>query len=280
MFCSNLLLQMMMAVVLMQYLLTVDQIPKYRTVANLFGVGKATVCICVHQVCEAIMKLLLTEYVRFPKGDALKDVIRGYEERWGFPNCVGSIDGSHIPIIAPNFSHGDYLNRKGFYSLILQGTFISLVMMVLLPNWSKNIGNTQMPLVLLGDAAYPLKSWLLKPYTGRANLTPAQSTFNYRLSRARMTIENAFGRLNGRWRCLQKRMDVDVEFACTVITCCVVLHNICESVRDLYKEDWDTEEDGEENDYQLDVQDGGDEGIQCAKALRDEIALAFCNDVF
>ncbi|XP_046544977.1 protein ANTAGONIST OF LIKE HETEROCHROMATIN PROTEIN 1-like [Haliotis rubra] len=242
-------------------------------------------------------------------GDALKDVIRGYEERWGFPNCVGSIDGSHIPIIAPNFSHGDYLNRKGFYSLILQGVCDHNQMFTninigwpgrvhdarvfvnsdiyflgddgsLLPNWSKNIGNTQMPLVLLGDAAYPLKSWLLKPYTGRANLTPAQSTFNYRLSRARMTIENAFGRLKGRWRCLQKRMDVDVEFACTVITCCVVLHNICESVRDLYKEDWDTEEDGEENDYQLDVQDGGDEGIQCAKALRDEIALAFCNDVF
>ena len=33
---------------------------------------------------------------------------------------AGAIDGSHIPIIAPKESHGDYLNRKGFYSLILQ----------------------------------------------------------------------------------------------------------------------------------------------------------------
>ena len=45
---------------------------EYRTVGNLFGVGKATVCVCVHQVCEAIMKVLLAEYVQFPNSDALK----------------------------------------------------------------------------------------------------------------------------------------------------------------------------------------------------------------
>ena len=56
-----------------------------------------------------------------------------------------------------------------------------------------------MPIVLLANAAYPLKTWLLKPYTNRANLTAAQRVFNYRLSRARVTIESTFGRLKGRW---------------------------------------------------------------------------------
>ena len=31
-----------------------------------------------------------------------------------------------------------------------------------------------MPIVLLGDAANPLKTWLLKPYANRANLAAAQ----------------------------------------------------------------------------------------------------------
>ena len=51
----------------------------------------------------------------------MKNVVRGYEESWGFPNCGGAIDGTHIPIIALSESHGDYLNRKGYYSLIMQG---------------------------------------------------------------------------------------------------------------------------------------------------------------
>ena len=27
------------------------------------------------------------------------DVVRGFEEKWGFPQCFGAVDGSHIPII-------------------------------------------------------------------------------------------------------------------------------------------------------------------------------------
>jgi hypothetical protein len=65
----------------------------------------------------------------------LKNVVRGYEESWGFLNCGGAIDGTHIPIIAPSESHGDYLNRKDYYSLIMQGVcgnkYISVIKMPL-----------------------------------------------------------------------------------------------------------------------------------------------------
>ena len=45
-----------------------------------------------------------------------------------------------------------------------------------------------------------------------------------------MVVENAFGRLKGRWRCLQKRIDVQVDNAVTALGACVVLHNICETI--------------------------------------------------
>ena len=94
-----------------------------------------------------------------------------------------------------------------------------------------------MPIILLGDAAYPLKTWLLKPYTNRANLTASQRVFNYRLSRACMTIESTFGRLKGRWRCLTKRLDVSVDLASTVVTACAIMHNLCEKRHERYMDE-------------------------------------------
>jgi hypothetical protein len=94
---------------------------EYRTIGNLFGVSTSTVRKVVHMVCEAIAENLLERYVPLPTGSNLKHVSQGNEGIWGFPNCGGEIDGCHIPFKAPENSHADYLNRKGLYSLILQG---------------------------------------------------------------------------------------------------------------------------------------------------------------
>ena len=48
------------------------------------------------------------------------EVVRGFEEVWGFPQCFGVIDGSHIPILAPHGRATDYYNCKGFHSIVLQ----------------------------------------------------------------------------------------------------------------------------------------------------------------
>lgn len=56
---------------------------------------------------------------------------------------------------------------------------------------------------LVGDDAFPLKSYLLKPYSG-TNLSTKQKIFNYRVSRARRIVENAFGILASRFRIFQK----------------------------------------------------------------------------
>ena len=51
---------------------------------------------------------------------------------------------------------------------------------------------------LLGGDIFPLKKWLIKPYPGK-NLTEEQEIYNYRLSRCRRVMKNAFGILPARW---------------------------------------------------------------------------------
>ena len=60
------------------------------------------------------------------------------------------------------------------------------------------VGNFRLPYVLIGDEIFPLKPWLIKPYPGRS-LDEQRRVYNYRLSRARSTIENSFGILSGSW---------------------------------------------------------------------------------
>ena len=50
-------------------------------------------------------------YIFFPTGDELKEVIKGFKEKWDFPQCAGSIDGSHFPVTPPLMNHIDYYNR-------------------------------------------------------------------------------------------------------------------------------------------------------------------------
>ena len=94
---------------------------KYRSIGHLFGVSTTTVCRCVQQFCNAACKLLAPEMICFPDQEKLQEMAAYIEQKWGLPQCVGSIDGSHIPIIAPQECHVDYFNRKGWHSIILQG---------------------------------------------------------------------------------------------------------------------------------------------------------------
>ena len=93
---------------------------EYWMIAHLFGVARSTVCTIVQETCCAIVSVLMDTYIKFPTGNSLKKVVEGFEKKWGFPQCVGAIDGSHIPISAPEMNHTDYYNCKGWYSMIVQ----------------------------------------------------------------------------------------------------------------------------------------------------------------
>ena len=150
-----------------------------------------------------------------------------FETCWGIPQVARVIDGTHTRIMCLRESASNYYNRKGYYSIIMQavvdhtGLFLNAYIGwpgkvhdsrvfvnsslyckgmngTLLPDWKRQISGVQVPLVLLGNPAYPALPWLMKLYPENANSTCEIRRYNYRPSRARMPIENASGRLKGR----------------------------------------------------------------------------------
>ena len=89
----------------------------------------------------------------------------------------------------------------------------------------------------MGDSAYPIDTWLMKPFTHSTSLTQ-QQYYNYRLCRARIVVENAYGRLAAWWRRLMKRIDMHIEIIPTVISAACILHNMCEIHGETFQECW------------------------------------------
>ena len=224
-------------------------------------------CVIVQDTCKAIVDVFLSRYIWFPQGQELANVVEGFKRKWGIIQCAGSIDGCHIPVLPPALNHTDYYNRKGWYSMLVQAVVDHNYLFTdvcvgwpgsvhdarVLANSSVykkasrkqilcgsevKVSGIDIPIFLIGDSAYPLTPWLMKPFPHNSHLTPDQQSFNYHLSRARIVVENAFGRLKARWRRLCKRNDMNIEHIPCVITACCILHNMCEVHGDTFNDLW------------------------------------------
>lgn len=74
------------------------------------------------------------------------------------------------------------------------------------------------------DDAFAAKPYILKPISNK-NLSGLERVFNYRGSRGRRTIENAFGILAARFRVFRTPINVDAVKTCDIAATCCVLHN-------------------------------------------------------
>ena len=134
---------------------------------------------------------------------------------WG--NWYGSsIDGTHVNIPVPDVDGASYYNRKQTHSVLLQAVCDSnLSFTHIMAGWPGRVHDSRVlrnpdiwhqlgPSLpagyqLLGDGAYPLKTWLLTPYRDNGHLSAEKTCFNKKLSAKRQIIERAFGHLKGRF---------------------------------------------------------------------------------
>ena len=187
-------------------------------------------------------------------------IANNFRDIWQCPNCIGALDGKHIRIKAPSNSGSEFFNYKGFFSIILLalcdanykfiyvdigdsgrhsdgGVFRNSEMWRKLEDGTLRIPNMkrlpdsaiEFPHYFVADDAFPLRDVIMKPYPGRF-LSPERRVFNYRLSRARRVVENAFGILAVRWQVFYRTLNCTPEMATLIVQACVVLHNfLCDT---------------------------------------------------
>lgn len=178
-----------------------------------------------------------------------------FETLWNIPNTVGAMDGKHIEFRAPRSAGSHYYNYKGRHSIVLMaivganyefiyidvgangrlsdgGVYENCDFATALNQNSLNLPNDRplpgtedpLPYVIIADAAFPLQRHIMKPYPFK-NMTHEQRIFNYRLSRGRRVVENAFGILANRFRVLLHPINLARDKVVAITKTCCVLHN-------------------------------------------------------
>lgn len=88
----------------------------------------------------------------------------------------------------------------------------------------RTVGGRSLPYVLVADSIFRLEKWLMKRFPGK-NLAQKRPVSNYRLSRCRRTIENAFGILSAKWRIFRRPSRGSINTVEEIVKACVCLHN-------------------------------------------------------
>ena len=238
----------------------------YSELAALYAVGKSTVVSIVHTLVDELRQRLVPEAIRFPTGQELEQVMVDFEDLCGVPMCAGALDGTFMGIKKPTEYGDTYFCYKKFIAIIVlacvdaRGIFTSvnagrpgsvgdsytyrhseMYKRIKQGEWlghpQRTIEGDTIKPFLVADAAFPLEAICMKCYD--VPQTPQARSFNYSLIRTRRVVEQAFGRLKGRWRIMDGRCATrDPVFARKIAVVCCALHNICERHKCTFEDGW------------------------------------------
>ena len=189
--------------------------------------------------------------------DRWTKIEEGFRIHWHFSNCIGALDSKDIMIKSPAKSGSLFFNYKGHFSTNLMALVEANYRFIFVDigeygsnsdgsvfktsNFGKKYMNHQLgipgdkmlpnyqsdPVPHVVDEGFPLLPILTRPYPkADGNSVPREEAiFNFRLSSARMVVENAFGIFSQRWHLFDRRIPLEVKHVDVVVQACVCLHN-------------------------------------------------------
>ncbi|XP_063411178.1 putative nuclease HARBI1 [Mytilus trossulus] len=172
---------------------------KYPTLQYDFRVARNTISMFVPEVCQAIVDEYKVEAISCPTTQReWRDIAEEFQRKWNVPHACGALDGKHIAIRCPSNTGSLFNNYKGFFSVFLlalvdadykflwidiggcgsmsdaqiynnselkeclEEETIGFPDPDPMPNDDKNV-----PYFILGDDAFGLRTYLMKPYSQR-----------------------------------------------------------------------------------------------------------------
>jgi hypothetical protein len=182
------------------------------------------IVIIIKILFERLLALMPFYVTQVPQGEAeWINVANDFQQKWNLPYCLGALDEQHIKIRSPPTSDSTFFIYKHSFSIALMavvganyrfiycdvgcygrisdgGVFTGCSLNDAIPRQTAKLPRS---IELLGtrdvcsyhiiaDDAFPLKDEITKPHPFR-KCSADQLIFNYRLSRARIVVENAFG---------------------------------------------------------------------------------------
>ncbi|KAL5580763.1 hypothetical protein UlMin_013205 [Ulmus minor] len=230
-----------------------------------------------NNICSHIVRLT-PQFIGPPDFDNIPPVIANNLNYFPyFQDCVGAIDGTHIPcIVAANFQAA-YRNRKGFTSQnVLAMVNFDLKFTYIVVGWERSVHDARVLRDAMSDPAFsfpkpPRDKYFLVDYgyvNRRGFLTPYRGTnyhlcdrrrvggdrkkelFNYCHASLRNTVERTFGIWKSRFRILRGVPHYPLRTQRDIIIACAVVHNFLMMSSDVEVSLTAEEDDHDEDDME------------------------------
>lgn len=259
----------------------------YRIVAAVLNIPKPTIFRLVSKLLDFTVSKIFPAVIRLPHPDEFYAIGNKFCQRAGtrvFKDAIGAIDGTHVMIKCPIALHDQYINRKCRYTIQCQAICDSSFKFInVFVGYPGSVHDTRVlynstiyqqgifppqGYYLLGDSGYPCRTTpisIITPFKETRTLTSQQKNFNHKHSKARITIECAFGQMKTRWRSIfDKTLDLKIEKIVKVIAACCAFHNICVEMKDLMLTN---EENNSSDDDHTGISNDQEEGVRFRNML-------------